>query len=408
MNYIKQINAFWEIERERGDFTAHLQSFYFALLYFANKFAKSEFSLYREDIMDAAKVSKTHYYKVREQAKEAGLIEYEDGANARSKCIFRVLPVSHLLSQKKDTANDTTCDTANDTVCDHTHKLTKPINLLNLQTNKPQNKSTPEGGAVFSQPGEQEEVEYPPAQPAEEKEKGCGEKEKEEASIRTYYQRYKDAWWQFYQDQNNGELPPFSWRNPSLWNGIKKIQQDLSAEFEGDEERAYQEFVHILSGWQHPKNYHQHRLKPDAMHRNLVEIRRILREQPQKVKENIENVPCVREALVIYRESYLEHKELPPSIDEERDLPLLAKTLAYLKSTRPESTWEDALSGFKFICSGWPVLEMHDKFYEENFTIRYIHGNTSKIIGIFKSKQQKQSELTTASAEAWLTRNGLG
>jgi len=402
MNYIKQINAFWEIERERGDFSAHLQSFYFALLYFANKYDKSEFSLYREDIMAQAKLSKTQYYKVRESAKEAGLICYQDGANARTKCVFTVLPVSLLLSQKKDTTGDTnrdaSKDTAGDTAKDHTQQTYKPTNLLNLQTYKPQRGEAPVAET------ENWETEPVPEQQAqeEEKEKGCAQKEKEEASGRTYYQRYKDAWWQFYKDQNAGEEPPFSLRHPGLWNGLKKIQQDLAAVFEDCEERAYQEFVYILQSWPGLRDYHRLQVLPHQIHKNLVEIRKFLRESPK----NVATIPFLNQAIDLYKQVFHELKGYPPNINGKGP-EHVAGTLTYLKGYQENSTWETAFKGFELILRAWPELEKQDKFYSENFTLSYINGNTSKIIGIIKSKGQKHAELTVDAAEAWLARNGF-
>jgi len=177
-----------------------------------------------------------------------------------------------------------------------------------------------------------------PAQPEEEKEKGSAQKEKEEVSGRRRESQYQDVWWEFYKAQNKGEEPPHSWRNHYTIGGpLEKIQHDLVAMC-GNEEEAYQEFVSILSGWQHPKNYHQDRLRPAQIHKHLVEIRRIIRGSEPKVTAD---VPCVNEALELYRQAHLEHKDLPASIDEARDLPLLQKTLAYLKSTVPGQDWRE-------------------------------------------------------------------
>lgn len=125
MNYIKQINAFWEKERDFEGLDALVQSYYFACLFFANKYGW-DFEVYRDDIIEKAKVSKSTYYKAREVAMKLGLVQFEEGSNKRSKCKFKVIP----LYQIKDTTWDTTKDTTpppvsqnQDTTWDHTNKL---------------------------------------------------------------------------------------------------------------------------------------------------------------------------------------------------------------------------------------------------------------------------------------------
>ena len=251
-----------------------------------------------------------------------------------------------------------------------------------------------------------------PKQPEEEKEKGSAEKEKEEAraaevlSRSQYESKYKDRWWQFYKEQNNGEEPLPSLRTPKLFGPIKKIQQDLAAVFDGDQERAYQEFVYILEYWPKLNDYHRHRLMPDEIHKSLRVLRRYLNEERQKSQKDYNKIPVLGEALEIFREAHLTHRELQPNINEARDLPLLGQTLEYLKGLQPERTWQDALTAFEFICQGWPVLEAQDKFYETNFTIRFIHGNTASIIGKFKQRQHKQPDLSLDAAARWLATNG--
>lgn len=129
MNYIKQINAFWEKERELKGVDSQIQSYYFAMLYFANKYG-FEFALYREDVMEQAKLAKNTYYKVRQTAKDLGLVDFEEGTNKRTKCAFRVKQLYQICDTTKDTTSDTTKDSACDTPCDHTDKL------LNYKTKK--------------------------------------------------------------------------------------------------------------------------------------------------------------------------------------------------------------------------------------------------------------------------------
>lgn len=402
MNYIKQINAFWEIERERGDFTAHLQSFFFALLYFANKFDKAEFSLYRDDVIEQAKLSKDTYYRVRQQALEAGLIEFEEGANKRSKCLFRVC----LLYEKKDngrTPPRTTVGHGADTAPDHTQQTYKPTNLTNLQTYKQQREGAPsEDVADPALPGEENDLLE--QQKKEEKEKASAQKEKEEeVSGRARERLYQDAWWEFYKSQNNGEEPPHSWRNHyTIGAHLKKIQQDLAAVFDNDEESGYQEFVSILQSWPKLRDYHRLQLQPKQIHKNLVEIRKYLRDSGG----NVATVPYVNQAVSLYKDLFHELKGFPPNINGKGQQHVEG-TLTYLKTFQEGNTWENAYNLFELILRAWPEIEKQDKFYSDNFTLSYIHGNTSKIIGIIKSKGEKTAELTEERAAAWLAANGF-
>jgi hypothetical protein len=394
MNYIRQINTFWEVERNR-DFTAHLQSFYFALLYFANKFGKSEFSIYREDITTQAKLSNNTYYQVREQAREAGLIDFREGLNKRSKCTFSVL----LLYQNKDTT-ETDTDTLSrhevDASYDHTHKLTKLTKLVNSKTTKPQ-KGKADAKAPLPDPQESSL----PKDKKKEKEKGSAQKEKEDGERRTYHSLYKELWWEFYKEHNNGEEPPKTKRHAGNWNALKKIQQDLAG-IAGDELGGYREFVYILESWPKLKDYHRHQTFPVQIHKNLNEIRVYLREQ----KGNVSAVPLVSEALDLYKEHFHRLKGIPASTNARTEQHL-GQTLTYLKGFKEGNTWEQALKGFEFILSAWPELEKQDTFYADNFTLSYINGNTAKIISTIKSRTEKRAELTVDSAQAWLERNRL-
>lgn len=160
MNYIKLINAFWQIKRERDDFDPYVISLFFALTGVANSQNWKSFSLYREDITIIASMSPSAYYKARKVLKEAGLINYVEGANKLSKCSFTVLPV-YAINTVDDTVGDTqqeqlpiqnkdgkdaTSNTVDDAI------LNKPLNLetLNLETlNKGVTTPSPKDGFEF-------------------------------------------------------------------------------------------------------------------------------------------------------------------------------------------------------------------------------------------------------------------
>lgn len=142
MNYVKLINSFWEVKREREDITVYAQSLYFAVLYYANKNGWKDVSVYREDIIEQAGISKKTYYPARQILKDAGLIDYIEGATNRSKCIFKLIDVFPSLSPGLSTQGDKQGDKPDpkqgdkegDKPEDHTNKL------LNIETNKPSSK----------------------------------------------------------------------------------------------------------------------------------------------------------------------------------------------------------------------------------------------------------------------------
>ena len=142
MNYIKLLNTFWQIRRERTDFDPYVISLYVALVSVANdkatKQAWGSFSIYREDITQLAGLSPTSYYKARKILKDAGLIDYTEGANKLSKSIFTINPVyatntldgtlQEQLTVPMGNGEPATEKTLSDTI------LNKPINL---ETYKP-------------------------------------------------------------------------------------------------------------------------------------------------------------------------------------------------------------------------------------------------------------------------------
>ncbi|MEJ8803156.1 hypothetical protein [Pontibacter sp. H249] len=282
MNYIELINNFWQANKEHC-FTGNETALYFYLVHTCNTLGwKNPFKHSNGYITGTLGISEKTLIASRNSLKQAGLLDFDSHKGRRILTSYNLKPVKitgfrtgtgKLFGQEQVSFSGANAS-----------------DNIKLNQTKPNiTKEDKEAGA--SGPSESNVLDGAafPAQPKEEKEKGCAEKEKEE-SHHAWYQKYKDAWWQFYKDQNNGEEPPHSWRNPSLFNGVKKIQQDLAAVFDGDEEKAYQEFVYILSGWQHPKNYHRDRLKPIQIHNHLVEIRRILRTPDTKVTNNHQSV----------------------------------------------------------------------------------------------------------------------
>lgn len=110
MNYIKLINAFWQLRRKRADFDPYVITLYFALVSKANKEDWKSFQIYREDIVLLAGMGPTAYYKARKILKDAGAIEYKEGASKLSQCSFSIIQL-YAASTVADTEGDTVADT---------------------------------------------------------------------------------------------------------------------------------------------------------------------------------------------------------------------------------------------------------------------------------------------------------
>ena len=249
-----------------------------------------------------------------------------------------------------------------------------------------------------------------PEQTEEEKEK-LAAKEKEEASIRKWNQTYKDAWYKFYrkltttEESPNGESPETRMHRGEH-TAVKKIQQNLTAVFKGYED-GYQEFVYILENWPKLKDYYRLQVFPTQIHKNLSDIRIYLRDNSKKGLNGVNiDVPYVPDALELYKEAYQHYKGIPPNTNG-KGAEHMAGILKHLKDFEPDNTWEMALTGFKYILTKWPEVEKHDDFYKDNFTLSFINGNSSKIIGIINDRIRKQTPVTVDAAAAWLARNGL-
>lgn len=91
MNYIKLINAFWQKRRERPEFDPYVISLFFALVSKANNEGWKSFEIYREDITALSGMSPSVYYKARKTLKDAGFIDFQEGASKLSQCRFNII-----------------------------------------------------------------------------------------------------------------------------------------------------------------------------------------------------------------------------------------------------------------------------------------------------------------------------
>lgn len=91
MNYIKLINAFWHKRRDHPEFDPYVISLFFALVSKANNEGWKSFEIYREDITALAGMSPSVYYKARKTLKDAGFIDFQEGASKLSQCRFNII-----------------------------------------------------------------------------------------------------------------------------------------------------------------------------------------------------------------------------------------------------------------------------------------------------------------------------
>lgn len=126
MNYIRLINAFWQLRRQRPDFDPYVISLYFALVDKANKEGWRQFQIYREDIINLAGMGPSTYYKARKILKDAGAISFQEGASKLSQCTYSILQL-YATRTEGDTVRDTEGDTEDGTEGDTI--LNKHINL---------------------------------------------------------------------------------------------------------------------------------------------------------------------------------------------------------------------------------------------------------------------------------------
>lgn len=183
MNYLKQINAYWEKVKGMKGVDAHLQSYYFTCLYYANKYGPS-FEVYRDDIIAGSRIALNTYYKVRDKASELGLVTFEQGTGKVTKCRFTVI----ILYQNCDStpiSPSQICDGEGQKqgvvsqICDHTNKHI----ITNIKDTTPTPAITEEA-VVYSPSGNQVKLPYPS-------------------------KKFKDAWhlWLLHLDENQNKRP---------------------------------------------------------------------------------------------------------------------------------------------------------------------------------------------------------
>lgn len=190
MNYIYQINGFWEKFNELEETKGYHISVYFTLLFFNNECSwKRKFDVTIGQALNQCKLDKDTYYKSLEFLNKNGFFDfYEKGKNQYSKAVFSL----KVLYDISDSIQETTLDSTNNAIPNigtHTRQHTdgtpdsiqNNLKHINIETNK---QETLNNKGDFENEFEPEILEdniipLQTEKEKKEKEKTSGQKEKE-------------------------------------------------------------------------------------------------------------------------------------------------------------------------------------------------------------------------------------
>lgn len=121
MNYLKQINTFFELLLS-NPLSANAQCLYFNLLNINNKCNwLDEFTTANSTLMGFTNLNKQALYRARNELIQRNLIEFKKGINQNQSGRYKIIE----FVTADDTANDTANDTPDDTADDTNNKLNK-------------------------------------------------------------------------------------------------------------------------------------------------------------------------------------------------------------------------------------------------------------------------------------------
>jgi hypothetical protein len=129
MNYINQINGFWEKVNSGPGLRTSSGFIYMALLQRNNKHNWiEEFTVDYEIIMNMTSVSKNTYYECLKELQEKGFIKYQRSGNRALLGKISIIPLYQNLVLDKDTRSNTNLDTKSNSSLDSSSTLNKQIN----------------------------------------------------------------------------------------------------------------------------------------------------------------------------------------------------------------------------------------------------------------------------------------
>lgn len=125
MNYLKQINTFFELLLS-NPLSANAQCLYFNLLNINNKCNwLEEFTTANSTLMGFTNLNKQALYRARNELIQRNLIEFKKGINQNQSGKYKIIEFVTADNTANNTALDTAPDTADDTADDTNNKLNK-------------------------------------------------------------------------------------------------------------------------------------------------------------------------------------------------------------------------------------------------------------------------------------------
>ena len=123
MNYIKQINAFFELTIA-NPLSSNAQCLYFNLLNINNKCNwVEEFTTANSTLMTFTSLNKQTLYRARNELIQRKFIEFKKGINQNQSGKYKIISFVTAHDTAHDTAGDTADDTPNDTPNNTNNKL---------------------------------------------------------------------------------------------------------------------------------------------------------------------------------------------------------------------------------------------------------------------------------------------
>ena len=125
MNYLKQINTFFELLLS-NPLSANAQCLYFNLLNINNKCNwLEEFTTANSTLMGFTNLNKQALYRARNELIQRNLIEFKKGINQNQSGRYKIIEFVTADNTADDTAHNTADDTPDDTADDTNNKLNK-------------------------------------------------------------------------------------------------------------------------------------------------------------------------------------------------------------------------------------------------------------------------------------------
>lgn len=125
MNYLKQINTFFELLLS-NPLSANAQCLYFNLLNINNKCNwLEEFTTANSTLMGFTNLNKQALYRARNELIQRNLIEFKKGINQNQSGKYKIIEFVTADNTANDTADNTALGTAPDTADDTNNKLNK-------------------------------------------------------------------------------------------------------------------------------------------------------------------------------------------------------------------------------------------------------------------------------------------